>query len=206
MGEDLESTTRTSHADRSTTSRKRAGPASREAAAADQHAPFGGERPFLSVAFTISTTGYALRQRFHELLEPLGIDAQDLGLLQALGRREGVTQQAIADQINVAPSRMTVLLDALEQRGLLERRPNHNDRRARALFLTPQGHELLARAFAIALEHEQQLTSDLTDNERTQLLNLLARIGAHVGIPPGVHTGMGHTALHEQTTRSHREP
>ena len=156
------------------------------------------EPPFRSVAFTISTTGYALRRRFHELLKPLGIDPQELGLLQALATEEGVTQQAIADQIKVVPSRMTVLVDSLEERGLLERRQKRDDRRARALYLTDQGRELLGRGFAVALEHEQLVTTDLSKDEREQLLALLSRVGAHVGIPAGVHAGMGHSALLDQ--------
>jgi DNA-binding MarR family transcriptional regulator len=89
-------------------------------------------------------------------------------------------------------------VDSLEEHGLLERRQNRDDRRVRALYLTPRGRRLLGRAFAIAVEQEQRLTSDLTDEERERLLELLARVGVHVGIPPGVHPGMGHAALADE--------
>lgn len=158
----------------------------------------GPERPFRSVGFTISTTGYALARRFRELIAPLGLEPREFALLRTLAGSEGVTQQAIAEQMGVAPSRMVAFLDSLEERGLLERRQNPNDRRARALYLTTAGRELLGRAFALAAEHEQRLTSDLTGEERQQLFDLLARVGAHVGIPPGVHAGMGHSALADE--------
>jgi DNA-binding MarR family transcriptional regulator len=83
-------------------------------------------------------------------------------------------------------------------RGLLERRQNPEDRRARALFLTDDGRELLGRAFAVAVEHEQRLTSGLEEGERDHLLELLGRVGAQVGIPPGVHAGMGHSAMADE--------
>ena len=153
------------------------------------------ERPFRSVGFTISTTGYALARRFRELLEPVGLEPREFALLRTVAAAEGVTQQAIAERMGVAPSRMVAFVDSLEGRGLLERRQNLNDRRARALFLTAAGRELLGRAFAVAVAHEQRLTADLSADERGQLLELLARVGAHVGIPPGVHAGMGHSAL-----------
>jgi len=168
-----------------------------ELARTDGAAP-DAEQPFRSVGFTISTTGYAIARRFQELLAPLGLHPRELALLQAVARDEGVTQQAIAERMGLFPSRMVALVDGLEKRRLLKRRHNPDDRRARALYLTPKGHQLLGRAFAVAIEQEQLLTSELTDEEREQLLELLARVGIHVGIPPGVHPGLGHAALADE--------
>jgi len=151
-----------------------------------------------SVGFTISTTGYALATAFHELLEPLGLDPKVFALLASVASSEGVTQQAIAERMRVAPSRMVAFVDSLEERGLLERRHNPDDRRARALYLTQAGRDLLGQAFAVADQREQQLTSDLSDEERRQLLDLLGRVGAHVGIPSGVQVAMGHSALADE--------
>jgi DNA-binding MarR family transcriptional regulator len=153
-----------------------------------------------SVGFTISTTGYALARAFRELLEPLDLQPKVFALLAGVASSEGVTQQAIAERMGVAPSRMVAFIDSLEERGLLERRRNPDDRRARALYLTPAGRELLGRAFAVANQHEQRLTSDLSDDERRQLLELLGRVGAHVGIPRGVNATMGHSALRDELT------
>ena len=158
----------------------------------------GASRAPLSVGFTISTIGHAIQRRFEDVLVPLGIVPQEFGLLQALASTEGVTQQALANQIKVAPSRMTVLIDGLEKRGMLARYHNPEDRRARALFLTPQGHQLLERGVDIAIEHEQLMTSDLNDDERALLTDLLGRVGKHVGIPIDVHPSMGHSALLDQ--------
>jgi DNA-binding MarR family transcriptional regulator len=139
--------------------------------------PPDSEHPFRSVGFTISTTGYALARAFRELLAPFGLEPRDFALLRAVATTEGVTQQAIAERMEIAPSRMVAFLDSLEARGLLERRQNPNDRRARALFITDDGRQLLGRAFAAAVEHEQRLTSRLDQAEREQLLELIARVG-----------------------------
>ena len=156
------------------------------------------DRPFRSVGFTISTTGYAIARRFREVLAPLGLEPREFALLRSLAGAEGVTQQAIAERMGVAPSRMVAFVDTLAERGLLERRQNPDDRRARALYLTTAGRELLGRAFALAADQERQLTDDLSGEEREQLLELLSRVGAHVGIPPGVHAAMGHSALGDE--------
>jgi DNA-binding MarR family transcriptional regulator len=154
--------------------------------------------PPRSVGFTISTTGYAIARRFREVLAPLGLEPKDFALLRTVATSPGVTQQAIGERMGVKPSRMVAFVDALEQRGLLERRQNPDDRRARELFLTDQGRELLQRAFATAVEHERLLTSDLNEDEREQLMELLARVGSHLGIPRGVHVGMGHSAMGDE--------
>jgi DNA-binding MarR family transcriptional regulator len=154
--------------------------------------------PLRSVVFAISTTGYEIARAFQELLAPLGIEPRDFGLLQNVAASEGDSQQAIGERINIAPSRMVAFIDSLEERGLLERRQNPNDRRARALFLTAAGRELLARAFELSNEMERALTQDLSPAERDQLLELLASVGAHLGIPRDVHPGMPHSALRDE--------
>ena len=154
--------------------------------------------PARSVGFTISTTGYAIARRFRELLAPLGLEPRDFALLRTVATSPGVTQQAIGERMGVKPSRMVAFVDALEQRGLLERRQNPQDRRARELFLTEQGRDVLQRAFAIAVSHEQLLSGDLSEDEREQLMELLARVGSHLGIPRGVHVGMGHSAMADE--------
>jgi DNA-binding MarR family transcriptional regulator len=160
--------------------------------------PAGADRSYRSVGFTISTIGYAVARRFRDRLAPLGLRPRDFALLHSVATTEGVTQQVIAERMRVAPSRMVAFVDSLEERGLLERRPNPDDRRARALFLTPEGRDLLARAFAVPTEQEELLTSDLSDHERDQLLNLLGRVGAQVGVPPGIAASMGHTGLADE--------
>jgi DNA-binding MarR family transcriptional regulator len=152
-------------------------------------------QPFHSVGFTISTTGYAVSRRFHEALAPLQLEPREFALLRGVGAAEGKSQQAIGERLQIPPSRMVAFIDALEARGLIERRHNPEDRRTRALHLTDAGHELLARAFARAGEFERSLCAGLSDAERERLLDLLQRVGAELGLPPGVHAA--HAALAE---------
>jgi len=156
------------------------------------------EHPPPTVSFAISTTGYEIARRFQELLTPFGLEPRDFGLLQSVAASEGDSQQAIGERVNVAPSRMVAFVDSLEQRGLLERRQNPNDRRARALFLTAEGRELLAQAFQISGEVERDVTQGLRPAECEQLLELLARVRANLGIPRDVHPDMPYSALRDE--------
>jgi DNA-binding MarR family transcriptional regulator len=154
--------------------------------------------PFRSVGFMISTSGYAIARRFREILAPLELEPREFALLRAVGAAEGQSQQAIGDRLQIPASRMVAFVDALEARGLLERRQNPEDRRARALHRTPDGRRLLERALALAVEHERQLCAGLSGEERQQLLDLLARVARQLGLGPGVHAAHAHSALADE--------
>lgn len=143
--------------------------------------------PFRALGFTISTTGYAVSRRFGQILAPLALEPREFALLRAVSAYEGSSQQALAERLQIPASRMVALVDALEARTLLERRPNPADRRARALHLTGEGRQLLARAVAVAIEYERDLCAGLGAQEREQLLDLLARVGERLGLTPEVH-------------------
>jgi DNA-binding MarR family transcriptional regulator len=152
--------------------------------------------PFRSVGFTVSTIGYAVSRRFREILAPLELEPREFALLRAVSASEGESQQAIGGRLKIPPSRMVAFVDALEARGLLERRLNPDDRRTRELHLTDAGRELLGRAFQVAVGHERDLCAELSAAEREQLLDLLQRVGLRLGLPPGVHAA--HAALADE--------
>jgi DNA-binding MarR family transcriptional regulator len=164
-------------------------------------APLGGPVspditvPFRSVSFTISSAGYAVARRFKQILAPLELEPREFALLRAVAASEGQSQHSVGARLQIPPSRMVAFIDALEQRGLLERRQNPCDRRTRALYLTDAGHDLLARAFALAVEHERDLCADLSADEREQLLELLQRVAMRLGLPPGAHV---HSAMADE--------
>ena len=103
---------------------------------------------------------------------------------------EGLSQHAIGEAIRAPASRMVAIVDELEQRGLVERRPQPGDRRVHALHLTATGRKLLARGRRIADEHEAELTRGMSKTDRDRLVALLRQIvdGAEIG--PGVHPGL----------------
>lgn len=144
--------------------------------------------PFQAVGFALSTLGFAVATRFRERLAPLGIEPRDFALLRAVAAEEGLSQQALGEQLCIPPSRMVAFIDALQDRGLLERRPHPGDRRAHALYLTAAGRKLLAKAVTVAAGFERELCAGLSAAEREQLLALLGEVREQLGLPPGVHS------------------
>jgi DNA-binding MarR family transcriptional regulator len=85
---------------------------------------------------------------------------------------------------------MVAIVDDLERRGLLERRPHERDRRVRNLQLTAGGKRLLRKAERQAQQFDQSVSDPLTDTELLQLLDLLDRVAAGLELQPGAHAAM----------------
>lgn len=150
--------------------------------------------PFRSVAFMLSSLGYAISRRFHDILEPLELEPGEFALLRAVAASDGEAQSALAERLHISPSWMVAIVDELERRDLLERRPHARDRRVRNLHLTAAGKKLLRQAERRAQEFDTQVSGPLTETELQQLLELLQRVGAAVDLQPGAHA-----ALRERT-------
>ncbi len=113
-------------------------------------------------------------------LAPLGLNLRDYTVLIAAERAaiEGVpqTQLALAQSARLDKSTMVVAVDALENEGLVERRPDQKDRRARIVVPTDAGRKLLARAEGVVLGVEDDVLADLSAEELRVLRGLLTRL------------------------------
>ncbi len=146
--------------------------------------------PFRAVGFLLSSLGYATSRAFHRKLEPLGLDPRGFSVLRAVSFNSGQSQQALASALAIPASRMVAILDALESKGLLERRFRDNDRRSRAVHLTEAGNTLLRKAFEVAMGHEKWVCEGLSDTDRDRLIGLLERISQHLGLGSGAHSAL----------------
>ena len=138
----------------------------------------------------LSTLGHAVSRRFMNALQPLELHPREFAVLRAVMANDGQSQQSLAERLHIPPSRMVAIVDELESRGLIERRPSPEDRRVRTLYVTKRGQNLLEDAFALAVEHEQSISSALSAKERAELLVLLNRIAGHLGLPGDAHSAL----------------
>jgi len=123
------------------------------------------------------------------LRRALDLSPPEAGILRALASSTGVSQQVLAGNLGVLPSRLVALVDGLESRGLVERRDNPDDRRTYALHLSGAGRSMLDSIASVAREHQQALCAALDAEEQEQLAGLLQRIAEQQGLRPGVHPG-----------------
>jgi DNA-binding MarR family transcriptional regulator len=153
----------------------------------------GGIPP--SVAFLLSQLGFEVGKEMGRALEDaVGLEPRQFGLLRLLADAEGHSQRALGETLRIPPNRMVTLVDALERKGLIERRTHPEDRRAYAVSLTAAGSAALETAFKAAFAVEAEICAPLSAEERTQLLGLLTKLAQaqleRGGGVPGVHPGM----------------
>src|SRR3954452_4390783 len=111
--------------------------------------------------------------RVADALDTIGLTPASFGLLNILGAREGAIQQELGAAMGVDPSTMVALIDGLEKAGLAKREPHPNDRRARAVAITPKGRRTLERGRQMAAQVEDEVLRGLSVSERQQLKKLL---------------------------------
>jgi DNA-binding MarR family transcriptional regulator len=168
---------------------------SKRAGSAEGEPPGAGAPPLLgdkapqNLAFLLSQVGIHASRRFAERLAEVDLQPPLFRVLNLVDAAEGRSQQEIAKAVQAPPSRMVGFVDALEQRGLVERRADLKDRRVRALYLTPAGREALARGREVARRHEAELTQGLVGDERERLIELLRKVVDMQSIGQGVHPG-----------------
>lgn len=127
--------------------------------------------------------------RFAERLTPLGLTPPEAGILWNLSHQPDMTQRTLAEHLGSFPSRLVLLLDGLEKKGLVERRPGSSDRRSHALRLTQAGSAQLEALGRVSRQHQEDVCSGLSGAEREQLRDLLGKIAAQQGLRPRVHPG-----------------
>ncbi|MER5459466.1 MarR family transcriptional regulator [Streptomyces sp. NPDC002668] len=100
-----------------------------------------------------------------------GAQARVLGLLTV----EPTPMRRIAQKLKCEPSNVTGIIDRLEARGLVERRPDPNDRRVKVAAPTEEGR-VTARRLRASLNFAREPLAGLSDEERTVLRDLLKRM------------------------------
>ncbi len=141
----------------------------------------------IGTGFLLSALGAHSSMSFARRLAAIELTPPHVGVLRGIGLVPGRSQQAVADEFGIPPSRLVAFIDELEQAGLVERRRDERDRRVQRLFLTPKGLKTMHQIAEIGRESEQALLQSLSREERLQLHQLLERLMAHHAIT--VHPG-----------------
>lgn len=120
----------------------------------------------------------ALRRVADDAAETLPGGSRAYLVLTALAATEDKppTQLELAGQVGLDRTVMTYLLDDLEGLGLLSRRPNPQDRRARHVILTREGRSRLQRVRNDLAAAESRLLVELSEQQRAQFRDLLVRV------------------------------
>lgn len=147
--------------------------------------------PKREFAFTIMDVARLLKTYADQRARQFGISRAQWAVLIRINRNEGLKQSELAELLDLQPISLTRLLDRLADSGLIERRPDPNDRRANRLYLKPAARPLLARLAELGADMMETVLAGLDDKAIDRMLkelvlvkdNLRAAIGANAQQP-----------------------
>ena len=146
--------------------------------------PGKGEEP-LDASLIEHVIGYQLaiatvrtRQVYHDRIgTPHELRPVEFTLLMLLLGNPGASPKQLGRALRLPAPNVTVLIDRMAGRGLVERRRSSTDGRALEVLLTADGEALARRTHAVSLTMESDLLARFTPGERVMLRELLARLG-----------------------------
>jgi len=100
----------------------------------------------------------------------------DFSVLSLITHNPGITSSQLCSSLGILPPNLVGMVNALEKRELIVRKPHPRDGRAMGLHLTPAGQKLVQGAERTAAELEAEVASRLTPAEGKTLLRLLRKI------------------------------
>ena len=119
----------------------------------------------------------AMGERAMASIAETGMCFTDFTILEILLHKGKQPVNTLAARVGLTSGSGTTAVDRLEKRGLVERRSDAHDRRARVIHLTAPGRRLIARAFDRHAADMEDVAAPLSQDERGQLAGLLRRMG-----------------------------
>lgn len=143
-----------------------------------------GESPVMKTSVITSLLGYRLAQAsipafsvFDDAIgTPFSLRRVDFAILALLSSNARVTLTNLCRELRSSTPRLSLVMDRLVKRGLVQRIPNDQDRRVQFLVLTAEGVAITEKALAAASRMEAELMGRLSPAERATLFRLLTRL------------------------------
>ncbi|HEY0296825.1 MAG TPA: MarR family transcriptional regulator [Bordetella sp.] len=140
-------------------------------------APVAQEAARARFGSLLSQAARSWRRAANRRLQPYGLtEATWLPLIRLVRSPEPMRQKDLAASLGLDGSSVVRILDALESAGLVERRAEAGDRRAKAILLTEQGQAVVAQVERVSQEVRDEALQGMSDSEVLQAHALLERI------------------------------
>jgi DNA-binding MarR family transcriptional regulator len=143
------------------------------------------QQPEPRVSYIVARLERAIRTEINERVKPHGLTTLQYTTLSILERGGELSNAQLARRAYMTPQSMSEVLEALEQKGLVERSPHPNHRRVFPAALTPKGREVLEACNAAVDELEHEMLGALTPHQAKSLrAGLVSAVRAlHAGFP-----------------------
>ena len=137
------------------------------------NAEHAADVPETSLAAAFWAVARRLRHLAQDALAPWDVTPGQVRALATLARHGTMRPSTLAEHLHITPRSATEVVDALAARGLVERGPDPEDRRASLVALTPPGNELTGQVHAARAAEADRLFAVLGERDRAELARLL---------------------------------
>ena len=131
-------------------------------------------------AFCVAETAHVMRRDYDRRAATLGVTRAQWRVLARLGRQDGLRQVELAELIDVEPITLCRMIDRLSEAGLVERRPDDEDRRAWRIHLTPKAGPIIEDLRALAETFLEDALEGVSEQEQKQVMSALDRVRANI--------------------------
>jgi MarR family transcriptional regulator, transcriptional regulator for hemolysin len=132
------------------------------------------------IGFLISDVARMMRSSFDRRVRRIGLTRSQWLVLSLLHRRPGISQSELAEMLEVERATAGRMIDRLERKAWVVRRPDPADRRIKRLHLTAEAEDVQAEMGRIAAEMLDEAMAPLVGGEREALAGLLERVKAQL--------------------------
>ncbi len=130
--------------------------------------------------FLLKEVSRRYANRFEVRAAEIPLNLAQAKALVRLEKNEGVSQARLAELAEVDPMTMVRILDRMEAEGLLERRPDPADRRARCLYLTAKARPILNEIWRLSEQIRAEIFAGVSKEERERFMGVLERLYANI--------------------------
>ena len=134
------------------------------------------EKQAIRLGFLIHDVSRMRRTAYDQLMKPLGVTRAHWWVLAHLSRNDGMMQTQLASALDVGKASLGTLLERLEFSGLIERREDPIDKRAKRVYLARAGQQLLKKMMVEENRLNEIILKDLSSTEREWMVLKLAHI------------------------------
>ena len=128
----------------------------------------------------IALTGQAMRSFADKRLRGYDLTVEQLQLLKQLAVDNGLTQSILCRISDKSPANITRILDRLEKKRRIVRRPNPEDRRSSLVFLTAEGERLRAEVINLFEGLRAELVQGIPDDRQQVAIGVLRAITENI--------------------------
>jgi len=119
--------------------------------------------------YLLAASSEAASAQFHEVVRSKGLRVPEWRVMACLHDQDGLMTTKLADFAMVEQSRLTRIIDQMDAKGFVERRPGRDDRRKVTVHLTSTGRGLARELVELARQHERKLLGVLEDTDASRL-------------------------------------